>query len=156
MEDVASVLHAEDVARGDVSADPPIAVEAVEALPGEALVDPVTDVPPPAPVDLMNEQEFAEFFLSLFPITGETIGAMRPPPLQSLMRAGDLPAARPASDAIFRICMRTPWMHWLLDKNMNVTRDLVLIGAFGLQLRAAIQAEIAMREPAKDEPRDDG
>ena len=54
---------------------------------------------PGATPELMTRDEFFDFFSHAFTVSGGIVGMVQPPPLDSLMRAGELPTARPCARA---------------------------------------------------------
>ena len=110
-------------------------------------------VAPGAAAELMTRDEFFDFFSHAFTVSGGIVGMMQPPPLDSLMRAGELPTARPCADAIYDAASKFPWLQFLIRKEGAWIAALAAVGAFGLQLTANVRAELAARaEAAKPQP----
>jgi hypothetical protein len=95
---------------------------------------------------LMTNDEFYEFFRSLFPAIAFGIGMFQPPPLQSLIRAPGLDECRPAADALYRMALRFPWLSWLLDPEAVWMKDLLIIAAFGGKVGYAVAGELHERK----------
>ena len=106
-----------------------------------------------ASAELMTRDEFFDFFSHAFTVSGGIVGMVQPPPLDSLMRAGELPTARPCADAIYDAASKFPWLQFLIRKEGAWIAALAAVGAFGLQLTANVRAELAARaEAAKPQP----
>ena len=101
---------------------------------------------PDAPADDGGLLTKSEFYESLF--SGVFIVAGGVTSLQTLMDAPKLPTARPASDALYDIAAKFPWLQFMLRKEGAWIAQMAAIGAFGVQVAQGVQAEIARREAA--------
>jgi hypothetical protein len=100
--------------------------------------------------DVMTKDEFFDFFSHSFTVAGGIVGAMQPPPLQTLMGAGELPTARPAADALYDMAAKFSWLQFLIRKDGEWIASVVALGAFGIQLSTGIMGELAARKPAPE------
>lgn len=129
-------------------------------------VEPIIETPMMAAADVFapeavaesvfSEAEFAEFFMSLFPTVGMVAGMIYPPQWQSLIDAPNLPTARPAAGALYRMALKHPWLRFLIEKETEWMKDIALIAGFGVTVGMGVRAEYISRnapkpEPAKDE-----
>jgi len=98
--------------------------------------------------DLMTKDEFFMFFSSSFTVSASIVGAIQPPPLQTLMKAGELQTARPAADALYDMAAKFSWLEFLIRKEGQWVASVAVLGAFGIQLSTGIIAELEARKPA--------
>lgn len=103
---------------------------------------------PDAPAAVVDDALLTkdEFYQSLF--SGAFIVAGGVTSLQSLMDAPKMSTARPASDALYDIAAKFPWLQFMLRKEGMWIAQMAAIGAFGVQLMKAVQMEVAQREAA--------
>jgi hypothetical protein len=119
----------------------PLSVE----IPGETVEDVAVALATGGDIELMTRDEFHEFLMGVFPVTGALIAMRYPPPLQTLMTAPYLPTARPASDALYDLAEANEWLWWLIDKRSKWAQQMMAIGAFGAQLYAGVSDELKLR-----------
>lgn len=100
--------------------------------------------------DIMTKDEFFIFSMGMFPIAAGVAAIGQPPPfdepLASLTDAPKLPTARPASDAIYDLASKLPWLRFIIAKDAMWIAGLVAIGAFGFEVRRNVMLEIAQRK----------
>ncbi len=99
-----------------------------------------------APSPFIGREEFWGLFQAAHQIPGHMAG------LQTLITAPDRPAAKPASDAIYDICVDTPSMHWLLAPGGVWVPRILAIAAYGVPLMADLRRERRERRESKAAP----
>jgi hypothetical protein len=65
--------------------------------------------------------------------------------LRTLLQHVERPEARPASDAIYRICERTPSLHFLIRPGSAWMADAVTVGMYAFPMVIGVRAELAGR-----------
>ena len=75
--------------------------------------------------------------------------------LRSLLQHIERPEARPASDAIYRICERTPSLHFLIKPGSAWMADAVTVGMYAFPLAMGVRAELAGRRTEARRVRDE-
>jgi hypothetical protein len=117
----------------------------------EIIVDPMLGPTPEqieaaAQEQVMSPEQFREFHASLYPLAGHLLGAVRPPPWQSLIQAPTIPTFGPASDALYRMAMRYPWLRFLIDPSSEWLKDMAIVLSFGSSVAVGVYSEIRGRE----------
>jgi hypothetical protein len=130
-----------------VTDPPPVDQPIIEPIAVENLEQPLDSEQTSATVAaVMSEEEFAEFFGGLFPVTATVIGAMNnQPPLRALMDAPNYASARPAFGALYRMAERWDFLAFLIQRDGQWIADVVLVGAFGAQLFDNLGRELKQR-----------
>jgi len=140
----------------DMPPEPGMAPSDATAAPGDAVsAEPAPEYPAgwtrnQAPV---GKDVFFENFKGLISAPNAVLVLKRQAPLQTLMIADDNLAARRASDAIYDICLETPWLNFFLAEDSKWAERALAIGAFFVPLVSAAGLELKMRNrpapPAK-------
>ncbi len=138
--------HPEDTTAGAAMTDDTIAEIPVAPLEHPEAVQYADDIGTVA--GLMTADEFFAFFSQSFTVAGGVYGMVTmSPPLQSLMTAGELATARPASDAIYGMASKFSWLQFLIRKEGAWIAQAAALAAFGMQLSVAVMAELKARTP---------
>lgn len=66
--------------------------------------------------------------------------------LRSLLQSVERPEARPASDAIYRICERTPSLHFLITPGSAWLADAVTVALYAFPMAMSVRAELGARK----------
>jgi hypothetical protein len=124
------------------------AAEPLQEVHIEPLDDTVREAAVASAAALMDQDQFFAFLSSTFIASGNMIGFIPPlnRPMQSLIRAPNLPTARPASDAIYELALEHAWLRWLLDPQQKTFITFMAIAAWGAQVAMNVRAEVVMRE----------
>ena len=128
-------------------------VDAIDVISAEPLIDQPAIAPGEAvtaSTEVMTRDDFFVLTMGIFPIANGVLAMQTgQPPLKSLGLAPTLPTARPASDALYTLAEKLPWMHFLIEKDAMWMMGLVAIGAFGSQVYNAVMIELHEREQSR-------
>lgn len=98
-----------------------------------------------ADLDLMSEETFFELFSGLIESPNIVLSMKGVDPLESLkVNPGDA-QARAASGVLYKICLRTRWMRWMLAPEAEWAKDLMIVGAFAFGKFRLVRAELDAR-----------
>lgn len=111
------------------------------AAPGED-AQAVAEAAPSGPV-FIGPDAFWAGFQAAHEIPGHLLG------LDTLLMAPGQKSARPASDAIYRICERTPSMHFLIVPGSQWVADAAAIAMYAVPLTRALRTEISAKKAVR-------
>jgi hypothetical protein len=130
----------------------PVSLETVQELEDAPLPGGGGDAPLPVTLDAaryITEDEFHQRVCVIYVIAGQSTpiwskfatGVERPP-LQSLIRAPEMPGARQAHDALYQTIVEVPWLNFLVERQTGLLARLSIIAMFGFTLGSAVYEEI--------------
>ncbi|MCG8696314.1 MAG: hypothetical protein MI806_34275 [Minwuiales bacterium] len=89
---------------------------------------------------LITRDVFHAMFCQGHKIAGLAFG------LQTLVASAEMPEARGASDAIYDICLESPWLRFLLDPKAVWLQRAAAIAAFAVPVAAGVAEELRARD----------
>jgi len=98
--------------------------------------------------DLMSREEFFELFCGLIESPNVALYLKGEKPLESLVVDPGDPAARKASDALYKTCLRVRWLRWMLAPEAEWLKDIMAVGVFSIGRFRLVRLEVEARYQA--------
>lgn len=95
--------------------------------------------------ELMDRDEFHTMFQAMVAAPNGVLMLKKVEPLKSLETAGNGPACRKASDALYDTCRDVPWLKFMLDPDQVWLQRSLPVGVFVFGTFKAVRMELAER-----------